>query len=317
MNNNKALQDFLFVSKYARTNGTKKETFEEAVDRIMGMHRKFIKGRYNVNSLKLEEYLGEVRQAYIDKHILGAQRALQWGGDQLLSKHTRMYNCAASYVDRVDFFRQLMFLLLSGAGVGYSVQKAHVNKLPTIEGVQPCISEEYVAEDSIEGWSECIKVLFEAYFYGHCKPQFNLSNIRPKGSFISGGFKAPGPEPLRKALELCEKILKGATNRKLTTVEASDLSCIIADAVISGGVRRAALLGLFSADDEEFMKYKTGNWFYEHNYRARVNVSAAVLPTTPYEVYENIFKNVKEYGEPGILFLKDINFVYNPSMAAS
>lgn len=310
---NNLLQDFVFISKYARANNGKKETWDEAVDRIMGMHREFLTIRYSMDPAVLEPLLQEVEAAYKRQEILGAQRALQWGGDQLLSKHSRMYNCASSYADRVEYFPQLMFLLLSGAGVGYSAQKVHVNKLPVVQGVGKSLTyTTFKASDSIEGWADVMKILFESYFYHWAEPEFDYSAIREKGAFISGGFKAPGPEPLAKAVELCREILKKASGRKLTTVETSDLSCIIADSVISGGVRRAALLALFSVDDKDFINYKTGDWFYKHPYRARANISAVVLSTTKFEAYSEIFKAAKQFGEPGIAFLSDEDEAFNP-----
>lgn len=311
MVNNELLKDFVFVSKYARVNDGKKETFEQAVDRILGMHQEFLTIRYGVDEQRLKGYLEEIRKPYIEQKILGAQRALQWGGIQLMYKHPRMYNCSSSYVDRVEYFSQLMFLLLAGAGVGYSCQKEHVSKLPVVQG-PTSESKVFVIPDSIEGWADSVKALFESYFYHLPKVKFDGSAVRPKGSYISGGFKAPGPEPLLNALRLCEDILKRSIGRQLTPVEASDLSCIIADAVISGGVRRAALLALFSIDDEEFLDYKTGDWWIKHPYRARANVSATVLPTTTYQQYERVFASTRQFGEPGIAFLESVYHAYNP-----
>jgi ribonucleoside-diphosphate reductase alpha chain len=166
--------------------------------------------------------------------------------------------------------------------------------------------------DSIEGWSDAMKAIIEAYFYGRSIPVFDASLVRPKGATISGGFKAPGPEPLLHALGLVEEILKQAVGRKLTTLEAHEILCIIADAVISGGVRRSALLAMFSADDKDMMNCKTGDWFYKKPYLGRANNSAVILPDTPYEVYKTLFSAVKEFGEPGFIFLNDPEIMLNP-----
>ena len=309
---NNPLQDFVFVSKYARVNNGKKETYEEAVDRIISMHKMHMEIRCSVDPDTVDGLLSEVRGAYLLQHILGAQRALQWGGAQLMGKHERMYNCAATYADRVEFFGQLMFLLLAGAGVGYSVQQEHIVKMPTVIGADTQNKVVFTVPDSIEGWADSVNALFGSYFYGTSDVEFDFSRIRPKGSFISGGFRAPGHEPLKIALELSRKVLKGATNRKLTAVEISDLACIIADAVISGGVRRAALLAIFSVKDRDFLSYKTGNWFHTHPYRARVNISAAILPATTYDEYTELFAMAKQYGEPGIAFMESADYQYNP-----
>jgi len=309
MNKNKLLQDYIFVAKYARNKGNRKETWEEAVDRVMAMHRKFLIGKLG-DEVLVDSILDQVTPFYKEQRILGAQRALQWGGDHLLKKQFRMYNCSASYVDRPEFFGELMYILLSGAGVGMSVQKYHVAKLPEINS--PGDQEPFIIPDSIEGWAEAVQQLMSAYFYGTALPIFDYSKIRPEGALVANEFKAPGPEPLRKALELLKDILDGAVGRKIRPMEAHDMSCILADAVISGAVRRSALISLFSIDDDEMMSCKTGDWFYKKPWLARSNNSAVILPDTPKEEYERIFKYVKEYGEPGFLFLDNEEIILNP-----
>lgn len=313
MSNLKAIQDYVFASKYARTVNGYKETWEQAVDRVMEMHRNHLEVRIGANMQTLKPYLKEAESRYKDQKVLGAQRALQWGGEQLLKHHFRLYNCSSTYINRVQVFSDSLYILLCGAGLGFSVQKHHVAQLPVVIGVFPTKnSKTHVIGDSIEGWSDAMKDLVESHFYGLNKPQFDGSKIRPKGSHISGGFKAPGPEPLLKALNLVDGILTTAKGRKLTPFEAHCILCIIADAVISGGVRRSALLSMFSADDEEMIRCKTGNWFYEKPYLGRSNNSAVILPDTPKDVYKNIFKYVKEFGEPGFIFLNDSEIALNP-----
>jgi len=311
MNNLKSLQDYIFASKYARTVNGKKETWEQAVDRVMDMHKKTLAENPKVAHDLMALYFPEIEEAYKDQLILGAQRALQWGGPQLIKHNFRMYNCASSYANRVDFFSELMYILLCGAGVGYSVQKHHIAMLPVVQGANGS-GLTFMVQDSIEGWSDAVKSLVYAYFYNNPVPVFNFELVRPKGSPISGGFKAPGPEPLKLMLSKIEGILKSASYRKLAPLEVHEISCIIADAVISGGVRRSALLVLFSADDQDMVTCKTGDWWIKKPHLARSNNAAAILPDTPKEVYSNIFTSTKQFGEPSVIFLTDSEQLLNP-----
>ena len=310
MNKEKLLQDYIFTAKYSRIKNGKKEIWEEAVSRVMQMHYKQLE-LLNVDMDKMKPYLDIVTKAYLNKEILGAQRALQWGGDQIFKHNFRLYNCAASHINRPKFFSELMYVLLTGAGVGYSVQKHHINKLPIVRALTDKICMHEV-EDSIEGWADAINILVESYYNTHDKIEYDFSKIRPKGFLIAGEFKAPGYEPLKKALNLINNIFKTAVDRKLTSLEAHEIACIIADAVISGGVRRSALISLFSINDEDMLKCKTGDWFYKKPYLSRSNNSAVILPDTPITQYEKIFNYVKEYGEPGFAFLPDTEVVVNP-----
>jgi ribonucleoside-diphosphate reductase alpha chain len=307
----KILSDYIFVSKYARLKGNKKETWEEAVARVMNMHEQHLQSK-GIDMEAIRPYLDKAKKAYLNQLVLGAQRALQWGGDHLRKKPFRMYNCSASYVDRAEFFGELMYILLAGAGVGYSVQKHHVAKLPEVKMPDDSSILVFTPDDSIEGWASAVDSLVKSYFDSTYKVEFDLSKIRAKGELVAGEFKAPGPEPLEKALELLDEILKAAVGRKLTTLEAHEMSCVIADSVISGGIRRAALISLFSADDKDMLKCKTGDWFYKKPYLARANNSAVILPDTSKETYEEIFDYVKEFGEPGFAFLPDKEVVFNP-----
>ena len=184
--------------------------------------------------------------------------------------------------------------------------------MPKVEGCQKEKKEVFVVPDKIEGWADSMKKLLHSFFYYLPDVEFDLSEIRPKGAFISGGFKAPGPDPLKKSLDLVKDILKGAIGRKLTTLEVHRMACIIADSVVSGGVRRSALISIFSEDDDNMIKCKTGNWFNTMPYLGRANNSVVILPETPYSVYANIFESTKQFGEPGIVFLPDREILVNP-----
>ena len=320
VNSRKEIGDYIFVSKYARTVHGKKETWDQSVDRVMEMHWKHLADDMIISDSLLDDLSKEMNFAeklYRNQIILGAQRALQYGGETLLKHVARNYNCAGSYANRISFFQELMYLLLCGSGTGYSVQKVHVNQLPKMKGVDMSKQTTYVIDDSIEGWSHAVNALIESHYFGLPEVVFDSSRVRPKGAFITGGFRAPGPEPLMKCLSKMGKVLGKIRGRKATPFEVHRLACLIADAVISGGIRRSALLCQFDADDREMLTCKTGSWFSEYPELARANNSAIILPSTPKEVYENIFSSIKQFGEPGIIFSVHPDIVYNPCVEVS
>ena len=296
------------------------ETWEEAVHRVMEMHRTFYKDKM---SDELSKLMDEVEQAYKDKLFLGSQRALQFGGEQLLKNHSKNFNCTATYIDRVEVFAQIFHLMLSGCGVGFSVQYRHIEKMPKIKsrGDEVVI---YVIPDSIEGWADACDVLLCSYFtsggnhpeYRGKKIKFDYSHIRPKGAHVSGGFKAPGPDGLKIALERIQTLINKALEEgrdTLLTIELYDIIMFISDAVISGGVRRSATICLFSHDDELMLNAKTGDWWQNHGYRARSNNSAVLLRgEVSKEEFEHLMKSVKDYGEPGFIWVDDLDALFNP-----
>lgn len=299
------------------------ETWEESVERVINMHRK----KYNhVMNDQLKQAIDFVEEAYKKKAILGAQRALQFGGEQIFKNEVRLYNCAFSYTDRPEFFQHAMYLLLSGCGVGFSVQKHHIDKLPKLEKVDTSDFKIFTIPDSIEGWSDAFGVLLSSYLtedapfpeYKGKSVIFDPSEIRPKGAYISGGFKAPGPAGLMRSLEMCRELLNNVTNVsdepiKLTPIQAYDFVMHMADAVLSGGVRRAATICIFSKDDKEMLNAKTGNWFNTNPQRGRSNNSALLVrDDLTREEWADIMDSVKEFGEPGFIFADDTEMGYNP-----
>ena len=297
------------------------ESWDEAVDRVIDMHEK----NYINNNNTLQPFLEEARKAYKEQRVLGAQRALQFGGDQLMKHQMRMYNCTSSYVDRPAFFGEVFYILLCGAGAGFSVQKHHIKKLPKLQNRNKQ-AKGYIVEDSIEGWASALDVLMSSFFVGGGKypdyegrrVYFDLSQIRPKGAYISGGFKAPGPNGLRRSLDKIEHLLQGIVLDSkepvaVTPITAYDITMHAADAVLSGGVRRSATICLFSPDDEEMMNAKTGNWFMENPQRGRSNNSAVIVrdKTTP-EEFGKIMESVKQFGEPGFVFVESTEHTTNP-----
>jgi ribonucleoside-triphosphate reductase len=317
------LSETKFYEGYSRykDDDNRYETWNEAVDRVIDMHAENYKDKGNA----LAPFLEEARQAYHEQRVLAAQRSLQFGGEQLLKHQMRMYNCTSSYADRPEFFGEVFYILLCGAGAGFSVQKHHIAKLPQIQN-RTKQAKGYVVEDSIEGWASALDVLMSSYFVGGGKHPdfegrrvfFDLSQIRPKGAKISGGFKAPGPEGLRRSLDKIEHMLqsivmdqKGAVD--LQPINVYDITMHAADAVLSGGVRRSATICLFSPDDEAMMNAKTGNWFIDNPQRGRSNNSAVIVRSeAKKEEFAKLMESVKQFGEPGFVFVESPEHTTNP-----
>lgn len=306
--------EYVFLSKYSQTHDGKKETWQEAVNRVMDMHLKRYSGMVKPeDEAEFSKMFAHAYSLYSEQRVLGAQRALQYGGELMLEKHARFYNCSSTYVDRVRVFEEIMYLLLCGAGTGYSVQHVHTDRLPVPKGFDNSKqAEKFVIPDTIEGWAEAVGKMMTAYYYGGADIEFDYSAIRPKGAYIRGGFKAPGPEPLRQAIEKCHHIITRIKGRKLRPFELHYLICICANSVVTGGVRRSAMISIFDADDAEMAACKTGNWIATMPELCRSNNSAAILPDTPKEVFDNIYENTKLYGEPGFVFIDSPWFVFNP-----
>lgn len=306
--------EYVFLSKYSQTHDGKKETWQDAVNRVMGMHLKRYSGRLKPeDEAEFSKMFAHAYSLYSEQRVLGAQRALQYGGELMLEKHARFYNCSSTYIDRVCVFEEIMYLLLCGAGTGYSVQHIHTDRLPVPKGFDNSKqAEKFVIPDTIEGWAEAVGKMMTAYYYGGADIEFDYSAIRPKGAYIRGGFKAPGPEPLRQAIEKCHHIITRIKGRKLRPFELHYLICICANSVVTGGVRRSAMISIFDADDAEMAACKTGNWIATMPELCRSNNSAAILPDTPKEVFDSIYENTKLYGEPGFVFIDSPWFVFNP-----
>jgi ribonucleoside-diphosphate reductase alpha chain len=242
-------------------------------------------------------------------------RSLQFAGKPVDINNARIFNCSFLPVDDFRSFSEAMFLLLSGCGVGYSVQSHHVDKLPEIK--VPTKEKRYLINDSIEGWADAVHMLMKAYLKGGARPRFDFRDIRPKGAhLITAGGKAPGPEPLKEVLFQVQKILDRKENgSKLTALECHDILCHLADAVLSGGIRRAALISLFDFDDEEMLTCKFGNWWENNPQRGRANNSAVVLRhKIAKEEFMGLWEKVEasNAGEPGFLFSNDKDFGTNP-----
>ena len=309
---NKILSEITVYMKYAKyiPELQRRETWEELVTRNKEMHQR----KYP----NLKEEIEEVYKMVYNKKVLPSMRSLQFGGKPIETSPNRVYNCAYLPIDHIDAFAETMFLLLGGTGVGYSVQKHHVEKLPEIQKPNPERTRRYLIGDSIEGWADAIKVLMKSYFgVNSSTPIFDYSDIRPKGAMlVTSGGKAPGPQPLKDCIHNITKVLDAKENRqKLTTLEVHDIVCYIADAVLAGGIRRAALISLFSADDNDMVTCKSGAWWELNPQRGRANNSAVLLRNKiTKEFFLDLWKRVElsGAGEPGIYFSYDKDWGTNP-----
>jgi len=306
---NKILSEITVFNKYAKyvEDKGRRETWEELVTRNKEMHQR--------SYPHIKEEIEKAYEFVYTKKVLPSMRSLQFGGRPIEVANNRIYNCAFLPIDHIDGFSELMFLLLGGTGGGYSVQKLWVDKLPEVKGPL-AETRRFLVGDSIEGWADAIKVLVEAYFLGKQDPVFDYRDIREKGAaLITTGGKAPGPDPLEACINKLKENLANAKGRSLRPIEVHDLCCIIADAVLAGGIRRAALISLFDRDDEEMLSCKSGSWWESHPYRARAN-NSAVLPrgSVEREDFYQLMEKVKASGagEPGIYWTSNEEWGTNP-----
>ena len=295
--------------KYARylPSEHRRETWKELITRNRDMHIE-----------RFPDLKSNIEKAYelvYDKKVLPSMRSLQFAGAAIKQTPSRIYNCAYLPIDDYRAFSEVMFLLLGGTGVGYSVQRHHVEKLPSI--TKPTKKRRYLVGDSIEGWADCIKMLMKSYFLGKPEPEFDFTGIRPKGALlVTSGGKAPGPQPLKDCVHNIKSIIDSKEHGdQLSTLEVHDIICWIADAVLSGGIRRSATISLFSIDDQKMLQCKFGEWWETEPQRARANNSAVVVRhRVKKKDFFNIWEKVKESGagEPGVYFTNDSEWGTNP-----
>ena len=305
------LSDITVYMKYAKYQPElqRRETWEELVTRNMDMHIK-----------KFPNLKKEIKENYkfvYDKKVLPSMRSMQFAGKPIEISPNRIYNCAFAPADDWRVFSEIMFLLLGGTGVGYSVQKHHVDQLPEIRKPNADKTRRFLIGDSIEGWADAVLVLMKAYFFGGSKPVFDFRDIRPKGArLITSGGKAPGPQPLKECLIKVEGILDSKNDGdKLEPIEVHDIICHIADAVLAGGIRRAALISLFSATDEKMISCKSGAWWETNPQRGRANNSAVLMRhKITKEYFLDLWKRIEASGagEPGIYLSNDKDWGTNP-----
>lgn len=284
----------------------RRESLEETINRNMNMHLDMFP--------KLSSDIVKAYQRVHNLQVMPSMRAMQFSGEAIMKNPIRQYNCSFANIDDPKVFSEALYLLLSGVGFGYSVQNRHISKLPKI--TTPKERGYFVVQDSIMGWAQALEMLMSAYFNGSILPEYDFGNVRPKGSYlVTTGAKAPGPEPLKKMLTQVEEILKKAIGRQMTSLECHDLTCIISDSVLAGGIRRAALIVLFDRNDEAMLKCKHGEWWNTAPWRARAN-NSAILPRN--KVTQEEFNYIYEMcqksgsGEPGFYWTDNEDWGSNP-----
>lgn len=305
---NRLLSEIVAYRTYAKHLNAfnRRESLEETLNRNLTM---FLE-KYPKLSRDIIKAFKQVH----DLNIMPSMRSLQFGGEAVFRNNVRLFNCSFASITYPRVFAEALFLLLSGTGFGFSVQNHHIKQLPKIR--KPKEEVIYVVHDSIEGWAEALNQLMSAYFYGAIRPIFDFSKVRQKGSYlVTTGAKAPGPEPLKRMLEKVEEILLKSLNRNLSSLEVHDIICLVADCVLSGGIRRAALISLFDRDDRAMLTCKHGSWWEKHPHRARAN-NSAVLPRheTTFEEFKNVYDMciASNAGEPGFFWTNDIEWGTNP-----
>lgn len=319
--------DVKFSLDYSKwlDNEDRAETWEDAVTRVMQMHAEKFKQHFKDKWFK--GMFETTTQMYKEQRLLGSNRAFQFGGKPILKHNSKMYNCLASHCDRVAFFQEAMYWLMSGCGVGYSVQYRHTSRLPMI-AKRANGTKTFKPEDSIEGWADCFGVLMSSYFvdevtfpeYQGYEVKFDFTEIRPKGAKINGGFKAPGPDGLKQSLERCEALLEKrlaitGNPTSLQPIDCYDIICHEGDAVLSGGVRRSASICVFSPEDDSMISAKTYQNFNKDTnaQRARSNNSVVLVRSeVTWEQFYDIIQKTKDWGEPGFYFVDHPDQVPNP-----
>ena len=306
-----ALSKITIFSKYAKyiPELKRRETWDEIVDRYENMMVK----KYPNLEAQIKDSATFIRK----KKVLPSMRALQFAGVAAEVNNSRIYNCCFLPIDSVHSFSETMFLLLGGTGVGYSVQKHHVDQLPTIIKHERYKNRNWLIEDSIMGWADAVKVLMKFYFEGGLKPKFDFRAIRHKGArLVTAGGKAPGPEPLKICLAHIDAVMERKENgSKLTSLECHDILCHIANSVLAGGIRRSAMIALFSHDDEEMITCKYGNWWELNEQRGRANNSAVLeRESVGEEEFQSLWKRIEASGsgEPGIYWTNNKDWGTNP-----
>jgi ribonucleoside-triphosphate reductase (thioredoxin) len=305
------LSDITVFNKYAKflKDKGRRETWDEILDRNMEMHLR-----------RFPQLTDDIHDAYTlirNKEVLPSMRSLQFAGKPIELNPSRIFNCAYLPMERWQSFSEVMFLLLGGTGVGYSVQRHHIEQLPEIRKPDPNKSRRFLIGDSIEGWADAIKTLMKSYFFGGKTVRFVYDDIREKGALlVTSGGKAPGPEPLRLCIEKISSLLRGKKDgEKLTDREVHDINCHIADAVLAGGIRRAAMISLFSMDSDEMLSCKSGKWWELNPQRARANNSAVILRNlVQKDDFDSLWLRIESSGsgEPGMYFTNDRDWGTNP-----
>jgi len=270
-------QRLIATSRYSRwiEEENRRETWEEVVDRfysyIEEQVQDFITPQHRT---ELDDVLEAVPAAITNLEVMPSMRALMTAGPALARCNVAGYNCAYIPVDSLRTFDEAMYILMCGTGVGFSVEKKNVDKLPVVNEHFEVSDTVIVVKDSKSGWARAFRELLSLLVSGQM-PKWDVSNVRPAGSRLKTfGGRASGPEPLEALFNFATDMFRNAAGRKLKPIECHDLLCKIGEVVVVGGVRRSALISLSDLDDYEMARAKSGNWWESHPHRALANNSA-------------------------------------------
>ena len=266
-------QEFIHLSRYSRWLESKgrRETWEETVDRYMGFFQSHLKEKYSYDIPK--ETYDKVRKYILELKVMPSMRALMTAGPALKRDNVAGYNCAYTAIDKLRAFDEILYILMCGTGVGFSVEKYHTKKLPTVAETFEDTDTTIVVGDSKKGWAKAYRELISLLISGQV-PKIDYSKVRPAGSRLKVfGGRASGPEPLRQLMEFTISTFQGAAGRKLYPIECHDIVCKIAEIVVVGGVRRSALISLSDLNDDRMRSAKSGQWWVIDPHRALANNS--------------------------------------------
>jgi len=306
--NTEMMADYVTMTRYSRFKPelNRREIFPEIVDRVEQMHI----DRYPSITKELEWAFNKVRA----KQVLPSMRSMQFGGPAMEANNAKGYNCSFSIINRARAFSEAFWLLLSGTGVGFSVQFQHIDQLEPVKFIDKKNVIHHIVPDTIEGWADAAHELIRSYLRTGVYVEFAYNKIRPQGALLkTSGGRAPGHLPLKSSLNNVRKVLENAQGRQLKPIECYDIMCMLANAVYAGGIREAAMICLFSLDDGEMMNSKTGNWYSTHPWRARANNSVVLhRKDIKKRQFCRIFKATEQWGEPGFYFTDDEDTGANP-----
>jgi ribonucleoside-diphosphate reductase alpha chain len=310
-----AISDFIHVSKYAKyvEDWQRRELYHETVARDHAMHTKRFQHLGSAFLSRVEGAFAAVHR----KEVLPSMRSMQFGGVAIEKHNARMYNCCFTHINRPDVFSKIFYLLLCGCGVGYSVQTQHVEELPPVKHIDKTDVTHWTIKDNIEGWGDAIEMLMASFFLTGRWIEFAYHEIRPQGSPLkTSGGKAPGHLGLREAIEAIRKILLSAQGRSLRPIECHDILCHLSVAVLSGGIRRSAMIALFSPGDTQMVYCKAkgeyGNGINKQREQAN-NTAVFLREDVDEQEFRRIIKVADEnYGDPGFLFVNDLDHGVNP-----
>ena len=296
-------QSFIHMSRYSRwlEEEQRRETWEETIDRYLSFMANHLKENYSYSLFGKE--LGELRDAMLSLKVLGSMRALMTAGPALARENVAGYNCSYLPVDSPRSFDECLYILMNGTGVGFSVERQYIAKLPTIPDQEFEETDDVVSvTDSKEGWARGLRDLI-SLLYTNRVPKIDTSKIRPAGARLKVfGGRASGPAPLEELFDFTIQTFKKAKGRKLTSIECHDIMCKVGQVVVVGGVRRSALISLSNLTDERMRKAKSGDWWVDNQQRALSNNSVCYTEKPDMGIFmrEGLSLYESKSGERGI-----------------